>query len=232
MQLRDRLGNEAAARLQLMPRPREESSNPPVDKAQELAAASHQPAPQLRDYIATANRRDPIPSEPGDAKRIESSPDTQHATRNTQQLAITNGWLTMNGKLLIGGSANVTWWRGSIRPNEGDNFGLGVTRYTPGRIGRGLTDDLNEVADTLIANGDAALDHNYGLWYDRRRDDHERIRRINGDVLPPFLEQPFARSGIGAAWEGLSQYDLTQFNPLAPDFHLKIHPSEEFDAAI
>ena len=44
-------------------------------------------------------------------------------------------------------------------------------------------------------------------------DDHERIRRINGDVLPPFYEQPFARSGQGVAWEGLSKYDLTKFNP-------------------
>jgi hypothetical protein len=72
---------------------------------------------------------------------------------------------------------------------------------------------LNEVADTLEADGNVALNYNYGLWYDRRRDDHERVRRINGDVLPPFYEQPFARSGEGTAWDGLSQYDLTKFNP-------------------
>jgi hypothetical protein len=57
-----------------------------------------------------------------------------------------------------------------------------------------------------------AIDHNYGLWYDRRRDDHERIRRINGNVQPPFYEQPFARSGIGTAFDGLSKYDLTKYN--------------------
>jgi hypothetical protein len=57
-----------------------------------------------------------------------------------------------------------------------------------------------------------ALDHNYGLWYDRRRDDHERIRRMDGDVWPPFYEQPFARSGQGSAWDGLSKYDLTKYN--------------------
>ncbi len=214
----------ASRRLQLMPRPREESSNPPLDKAQELAAVAHQPPPQLRDYILAASQRDPIPSEPGDAKRAEDiSPSSsrreeaqtsnrQSATGN-QQLTITNGWLTIDGKLLIGGSANVTWWRGSIRPNEVGSLGLGITRFTPGRIGTGLTDDLGEVADTLIARGQAALDHNYGLWYDRRRDDHERVRRINGDVLPPFYEQPFARSGEGTAWLGLSKYDLTKFNP-------------------
>lgn len=213
-QLKERMGEEAAARLQLMARLREESSNPPLEKAQELAAASHQPAPQLRDYILAATQRDPIPCEAGDAKRIEDIKRgvpfraTQHAS-----LLITNGWLTMNGKLLAGGTAEVAWWRGNIRPGEAKGFGLGVTRFVPGRIGPGFTDDLNEVADKMAANGDVALDHIYGLWYDRRRDDHERVRRINGDVLPPFYEQPFARSGEGFAWLGLSKYDLTKFNP-------------------
>jgi hypothetical protein len=39
------------------------------------------------------------------------------------------------------------------------------------------------------------------------------IRRIDGDVWPPFYEQPWARSGQGTAWDGLSKYDLTAFNP-------------------
>ena len=37
-------------------------------------------------------------------------------------------------------------------------------------------DDLDGVADRLEAEGHAALDYNYGLWYDRRRDDHQRTR--------------------------------------------------------
>ena len=221
-QLKDRLGADAAARLKLMPRPHEESSNPPVDKAQELAAASHQPAPQLRDYILAASQRDPITSEPGNAKRAEElerrapalrEPNLPNTQSRSSALLITNGWLTIDGKLLIGGTGDVAWWRGNIRPNEAKEFGLGVTRFVPGRIGPGFTDDLNEVADKLVVEGRVALDHNYGLWYDRRRDDHERIRRINGDVLPPFYEQPFARSGEGVAWLGLSKYDLTKFNP-------------------
>ena len=56
------------------------------------------------------------------------------------------------------------------------------------------------------------LDHNYGLWYDLRRTDHERIRRADGDVWAPFYEQPFSRSGQGTAWDGLSRYDLTKPN--------------------
>jgi hypothetical protein len=83
----------------------------------------------------------------------------------------------------------------------------------PGRTGPGFTDELEEVARTLVREGKAALDHNYGLWHERRRDDHERVRRIDGDVWPPFYELPFARSGQGTAWDGLSRYDLTRPNP-------------------
>jgi hypothetical protein len=39
------------------------------------------------------------------------------------------------------------------------------------------------------------------------------VRRIDGDVWAPFYEQPWARSGDGKAWDGLSKYDLTRFNP-------------------
>ena len=213
-QLEERVGADAANRLQLMPRPHEESSNPPLDKAQELAAASHEPAPLLSDYITEANQRDSIPTNFKNVIRAEDLANAKPKTPNLKHvLVLTNGWLTIDGKLLIGGTADVSWWRGTIRPNDADDAGLGVTRFVPGRIGRGFTDDLSEVADAMIADGDAALDHNYGLWYDRRRDDHERVRRMNGEVRPPFYELPFARSGQGTAWDGLSKYDLTKFNP-------------------
>jgi hypothetical protein len=39
------------------------------------------------------------------------------------------------------------------------------------------------------------------------------VRRIDGGVWAPFYEQPWARSGQGTAWDGLSKYDLTKFNP-------------------
>ena len=77
---------------------------------------------------------------------------------------------------------------------------------------RVYTDDLGEIADNMERMNQVALDHHYGLWYDRRREDHERVRRMNGDAWPPFYEQPFARSGTGKGWDGLSQYDLTKFN--------------------
>ncbi|MGH8022279.1 MAG: DUF6298 domain-containing protein, partial [Limisphaerales bacterium] len=123
------------------------------------------------------------------------------------------GWLVCDGRLLIGKYGDVNWWRGNIRPGSAASFGVNLTRFTPGRVGPGLTDDLSDVARGMIAQGQVALDYHYGLWYDRRREGHERVREMDGGVWPPFYEQPFARSGIGTAWDGLSKYDLTKYNP-------------------
>lgn len=82
----------------------------------------------------------------------------------------------------------------------------------PGREGLGLTDRIDSVVSFMKQKNILVFDQNYGLWYDRRRDDHERIRRRDGDVWGPFYEQPFGRSGQGTAWEGLSKYDLKRPN--------------------
>lgn len=68
-QVTDRLGKAAAERVPLMPRSLSEFSNPTAKQAAELIAASQKPAPQLSDFIADAPTRNPIPSEPADAKR-------------------------------------------------------------------------------------------------------------------------------------------------------------------
>jgi hypothetical protein len=99
-----------------------------------------------------------------------------------------------------------------VLPSRATEIGIGVTRFVPGREGRGFTDDLSELADDLAAKGVGVLDHHYGLWTDRRRDDHQMVRRADGDSWPPFYELPWARSGRGTAWDGLSKYDLTTFN--------------------
>ena len=65
----------------------------------------------------------------------------------------------------------------------------------------------------MAAKNIAVFDHHYGLWYDRRRDDHTMVHQVNGDVAPPFFEQPFANVGPGTTWNGLAKYDLTKFNP-------------------
>jgi hypothetical protein len=155
----------------------------------------------------------PVSTVPPGMKSIEEIPDASAmAPLSKATISVTNGWLVRGGKLLIGGVRNVNWWKGNLLPSDARNYGVTLSRYAPGRIGAGLTDDFNEIADGLAAANDVALDHHYGLWYDRRREDHERVRRISGDVWPPFYEQPFARTGQGTAWDGLSLYDLTKFN--------------------
>jgi len=128
-------------------------------------------------------------------------------------LVLKNGWLTVDDALLTGGRQGTAWWRGHTLPSRETEVGLGVTRYVPGRTGPGRTDDLAELAAQLKSSGVAALDHHWGLWYDRRRDDHQMLRRMDGEVWAPFYEHPWARSGQGLAWDGLSRYDLTRFNP-------------------
>ena len=222
-QLNARLGNHAAARVKLMPRSTREVTNPTLDEAEQLIAASREPAGQLVDYIRQAPTRTPIPSEPMGGRLVDSlpaiagqAPGSSFAgskSRGNAALLITNGWLICRGRLLTGPPAEVAWWRGNTRPAEAASAGLCLTRFVPGRIGPGFTDDLNALVGSLIAGGFSGVDHHYGLWYERRRDDHERIRRMNGEVWPPFYEQPFSRSGAGMAWDGLSRYDLTKYNP-------------------
>ncbi len=128
-------------------------------------------------------------------------------------ISLQNGWLVAEGKLLAGRSGTMTYWRGSTLPARAPEVGVSLTRFAPDRKGTGLTDDLVEVADGMVASGQVALRHHWGLWYDRRRDDHEMIRRPDADVWAPFYEYPWARTGQGVASNGLSRYDLTRFNP-------------------
>lgn len=132
---------------------------------------------------------------------------------NAERLYVKNGWLVIGDRLVAGKRLGTVWWRGSVLPSRAGEFGVGVTRFVPGRFGPGFTDDLSELTDSMRRNGQAVLEHHWGLWYDRRRDDHQMIRRIDGEVWAPFYEQPWARSGQGQAWDGLSKYDLTRFNP-------------------
>jgi Family of unknown function (DUF6298) len=213
-QVADRLGKDTADKIKLMPRSFTEFSNPTAAQAAEMIAASSKPAPQLSDFIAHTAERNPIPSDPGDAMHIENLPNSQLVPAPTyHEISVTNGWLVCDGKLLIGDVEPINWWRGNMRPSEAKDYGVNLTRFAPGRIGPGFTDNLNELADGMITDNQVALDHHYGLWYDRRREDHERIRREDAAAWAPFYEQPFARIGQGTAWDGLSKYDLTKFNP-------------------
>ncbi len=213
-QLKDRLGKSVESRAFVMTLDTEASSSPPVSVAQQLTKLAAEPAATLSEYIDNAAKRQEISLDARAAKNIDQiAKGTRLAETNQRAgMTVSNGWILRGNTLVTGDRQDVQWWSGSARPHGVIKAKPHITRFVPGRSGKGLTDDLNENTDSMQTGTVKILDHNYGLWYDRRRDDHERIRRMDGEVWTPFYELPFARSGQDKAWDGLSKYDLTKYN--------------------
>jgi hypothetical protein len=212
-QLTERRGAEAAKRVDPLLLDPVESTSPSYAETERFVAQSNKPNKTLRDAIEErlAAVEAPQVDRGLQFESVVTSPSNESVAER-HELKIVNGWLTIDGQVLTGDTMSPTWWRGVIRPDDATEFGPSITRWAPGRYGLGLTDELIAVADGMRTTGFAAYDHHYGLWYDRRRDDHLMVRRGTASVAPPFFEQPFARSGEGLAWDGLSKYDLTKFN--------------------
>lgn len=208
-QLGQRLGRDVSQQGRIMPLAGESSTSPSLELALRLTQEALKPVPTLYEWIKKAEM-------PEIALSVTGVPD-QSVLRETPKpalfpFAVQNGWLVWNGNALTGGTNEVRWWSGGDKPHDVRQADLHITRYVPARVGRGLTDDLDEMTDEMLLRNLGAMHHNYGLWYDRRRDDHNRIRRMDGEVWAPFYELPFARSGEKRAWDGLSLYDLTRYN--------------------
>lgn len=214
-QLAERLGRNMDSRSRLMNILSDPTSSPTPAEAAALIALAEKPGPLLSDWIDSASSRDPIPVSARGVKTLSETGFNPVRSKPVKAPAmrVVNGWLVRGEKVLTGTRYEVPWWRGDVQPEDLASAAPAVTRYVPGRVGKGLTDDLDAETDLMQKNHVVALEQNYGLWYDRRRDDHERVRRMTGDVWVPFYELPFARSGKGTAWDGLSQYDLTRYNP-------------------
>jgi hypothetical protein len=211
-QLSDRLGKQVYERSFLKPALSEASSSPSIEVAAALTELSKQPALSLEEFIYQAALRQPIDTFSSGAKLINQvNPLKKISTASA--LSLKNGWLVRGDQVQTGRRQDVQWWSGSSRSYWLEKAKPHITRFVPGETGTGLTDNLQEVVDQMRKSNTVAMEHNYGLWYDRRRDDHQRIRRMNGEVCPPFYDLPFARSGKGIAWDGLSKYDLMSYNP-------------------
>ncbi len=216
-QLQQRLGKDVSRQAAVLEIGTEASSSPSVEVAQKLTKEASAPKMLMDEWIILAAKRNPIGTQSSGAlilKAVAANGLRADPARSAAKMKIENGWLVKNGEVLFGRQQEVPWWTGGIEGKalQQAKQKLSVTRFVPGRVGQGLTDDLNEVADAMKANNIIALNQHYGLWYDRRRDDHERVRRMSGEVWPPFYELPFARSGKDTAWDGLSKYDLTKYN--------------------
>lgn len=216
-QLADRLKKDVSQQAQLIPMETEATSSPTVEVALQLTKQASQPLLQMEEWIAQASERNPISTSASEAKPVKNTTTVGRAMAPSGGIANDNGKIVynLNHGLITGMRQEVPWWSGGVegRDLETAKQKLAITRFVPGRVGAGLTDDLDSLIATMKENNIIGLEQHYALWYERRRDDHERIRRMNGEVWPPFYELPFARSGKETAWDGLSKYDLTKYNP-------------------
>jgi len=127
---------------------------------------------------------------------------------SAEGLAVTNGWLTHDGMAVWGWVQHNGWWRAGQRPNLARrSVGDPESDVRPNR-----TEDLDKLTDSMLRYGYPGFEHNFGLWYDRRRDAHDTAPREDANAVPPFLEQPWAKGEEGRATDGLPLYDLTKFN--------------------
>ncbi|MGP8243942.1 MAG: DUF6298 domain-containing protein [Bryobacteraceae bacterium] len=146
-----------------------------------------------------------------DFHQIVPHPEPQLAGR---QFQIVNGHFVIDGRAAWGQTQSETWWRGNTSPDVAARLtGSSITRFMPGQVGPGLTEDLPELAARLKARGILFYQTIPGLWYEHRRDEHTVTRQPNADAWAPFYEMPWARSGKGTAWDGLSLFDVSRYNP-------------------
>jgi len=126
-------------------------------------------------------------------------------SKSATRLDIKNGRIVVGDQTIVGiGLINGMW-----APRDGPN----ITRRTiDGQTGPYYMEDLDERTDSMVKYNYPAYEHNFGLWFDRRRDSHNKICHKDGNVKGPFLEQPWARSKTGTACDGLPLYDLEKFN--------------------
>ncbi|GGF06824.1 DUF6298 domain-containing protein [Flavobacterium limi] len=209
--LEQRLG-KSPMDAQIMDLGTEPSSSPTLEQAKALTAEAYKLNETLKGFITKASARNPISTDYAKAKRISEAKSEVVSNIATDKIILTNGILATSKGALTGETVDVPWWRGSLRESEIAKSRPHITRFVPGHYGVGYTDNLEETVNYLVENNKVAIDHNYGLWYEQRMADHERIRRMDPDVWAPFYEQPFDRSGQGIAWDHLSKYDLTRYN--------------------
>ena len=227
-QLEERLGEKMMVNPRILMRSTEASSSPTVAKAMEMAMeARNVPRQTLKEWIEEAPA---LLAEAGESlKGYEGLREVKKGLKGCDGIAtnrtmvrggkkghieISNGRLTQQGEILLGGRYQTPWWNGKLRTSYLNSNACkpALTRFVPDREGTGLTDRIDSVVAWMEREDILAWDQNYGLWYDRRRDDHERIRRRDAAVWAPFWEQPWANTGQGEAWNRLSLYDLTQNN--------------------
>ena len=217
-QLEKRLGRDVSAQCRVLERNTNASSSPTIEEAIQLAEEALQPRTTMQMWIDSAVFT-------GDISQGKLKPfvyqEVPSRVYQSNHYEIVNGWLTKNNSVLVGGKHQTPWWNGRTTDAAMTKAKYALTRFVPGQETTGGTDRIDSVIRQMQHDHTLLFSQNYGLWTDRRRDDHERIRRKNGDAWAPFYEQPFARTGANSqqpiassqlAWDGMTKYDLTSLN--------------------
>ena len=209
-QLEKRLGRDVSLQCRVLERNTNASSSPTIEEAIKMAEEALKPRISMRQWIDSAVFTAGVSAgklQPFEYKSIPSRDFRAH------HYAIVNGWLAKDNAVLVGGKHQTPWWNGRTTDAAMAKAKYALTRFVPGQECLGGTDRIDSVIAEMQRSHTLLFSQNYGLWTDRRRDDHERIRRKNGDVWAPFYEQPFSRTGgQELAWDGMTKYDLTQLN--------------------
>ncbi len=206
-QLEKRLNRDVKNQCRVLERNTNASSSPTIEQAMKMAQEALKPRITLLQWIDSAKFNGDIT-----VKHKPFNATLANNDKPDENYAIVNGWFTKNGCLLVGGKHQTPWWNGRTTDASMSKAKYALTRFVPGQEGTGGTDRIDSVITEMERTHTLLFSQNYGLWTDRRRDDHERIRRKNGDAWAPFYEQPFARTGTELAWDGMTKYDLTKLN--------------------
>lgn len=211
-QLASRIGREKAAEIcHTLVRPTNVASNNPTpEQAAQLVAEAHKPRVTMEMWIDSVPYTANV--SPANLRSVDKVPASTSMAHKAKTYSVENGRLLVDGQLMMGGRHDTPWWNGRPRYSKMASATYALTRFVPGLETNGATTRVDSMVSLMKREGTVLFGQHYGLWYDRRRDDHERIRRRDGDVWPPFYEQPYARTGQGKAWDGLSLYNLTKPN--------------------
>ena len=213
-QLEVRTGKKSSETEKILVYKSNETTAPTVEMSAAMSERSKTPDLIMDVWIDQMIEKFPIHSDISGAKKLDETgyKTAPKLVQNATAFSIKNGWIVKGSQVVTGKRNRTSMWRGSTRPSELAKPAPNLVRFVPGRIGMGLTDDLDTLANDMVRNNVVVMQNFPALWYERRRDDHARTRRANADVWAPFYEQPFSRSGQGEAFDRLSKYDLTKWN--------------------
>ncbi|WP_455666203.1 DUF6298 domain-containing protein [Phocaeicola sp.] len=190
----------------------DETVKPTIEYARWMSAQSVKPDMRMDVWIDSMVVKYPLEiTQHGapyiDAVKWKSAKKTDMTF--AEPLQIKNGWIVRGNHIITNG----TYPRKNVPGTTGWQGTGSLSQFVPGRTGTGFTEEPDSVAAELKASGAHVLHHRTGLWYERRRNDHERNMHADAEVWAPFNEMPYSRSGQGEAQDRLSKYDLNKFNP-------------------